>query len=115
MSDATFTARRVDRNKEFKFDVRWYPNDDNDETETETFTCYPGRVPGGLMFDVIRIGPGGSVPFWTFWASCMDNDEYERWFNWTHEPGKVDDDTIRAVMNDIIAFPVGRPTTPSSS
>jgi hypothetical protein len=113
--DAQFTAARKDRNKKMKIEIDWYPSDDNDETATEVFWCYPGRVPGGLMFDVIRIGPGGSVPFWQFWSSIMDEPEYERWFNFTHEPGRIDDDTIRKVMDKVIEFDAARPTTPSSS
>lgn len=116
MSDATFTAARVDREKKFSFDIRWYPDNDSDETETSTFHCYPGRVPGGMMFDVIRIDNRGSQPFWAFWHSCMDPAEYERWFNFTHEePGKVDADTIKACMDRVIEFDAGRPTEPSSS
>lgn len=111
MGNQKFTSARRDLEKKVPFDLSWY--DDTDEEQVETFYCYPGRLPGGLLFDVLKINDG-SAPFWEFWASVMDEATYEEFRTYVRK-NPIQAATLREIMDWIIEYDTGRPTEQPSS
>lgn len=111
MGNQKFTSGRRDLEKKVPFDLAWF--DDKDEEQVETFYCYPGRLPGGILFDVLKINDG-SAPFWEFWAAIMDEESYVEFRSYVRK-NPIEAQTLRDIMDWIIEFDTGRPTQPPSS
>lgn len=111
MGNQKFTSGRRDLEKKAPFDLEWY--DDKGEVQLQTFYCYPGRLPGGILFDVLRINDG-SAPFWEFWRKVMDDGTYME-FRETVRDNPIDAQVLRDIMDWVIEYDTGRPTEQPST
>ena len=111
MGNQKFTSARRDLNHKAAFDLSWY--DENETEQQETFYCYPGRLPGGILFDVLKINDG-SAPFWEFWESVMDEATYAE-FRACVRKNPIEASSLREVMDWVIEYDTGRPTEQPSS
>ncbi len=101
-----YTSARRDLDKKMQFELAWY--DDKGEEQIGTFFCYPGRLPGGILFDVLKINDG-SAPFWEFWEKVMDPGAFLDFRDYVRK-NPIDARILRDVMDDVIEFDTGRPT-----
>lgn len=111
MGNQKFSSGRRDLEKKAAFDLSWF--DEKGEEQVQTFYCYPGRLPGGILFDVLRINDG-SAPFWEFWAKVMDDATYAE-FRQTIRDNPIDAQVLRDIMDWVIEYDTGRPTEQPSS
>lgn len=113
MSLGKFTAARRDVNHKESFDVEYF--DQEGDPHSETFWCYPQRLPGGVLFNTLRINDS-STDFWMFWQKIMDPTEYERWAEFIlDEKRPIAARTIRDVMDAVTEASTGRPTEQPST
>jgi hypothetical protein len=111
MGNMKFASGRRDLEQKAAFDLTWF--DAKNEEQTETFYCYPGRLPGGVLFDVLRINDG-SAPFWEFWELVMDTSTYAE-FRQCVRANPIDAQVLRNVMDWVIEYETGRPTEQPAS
>lgn len=123
MSVKTFTAARASkRGVKAEFNIDW--EDDDAQSHTETFYCWPAQAPGGVVFDLHGIS-NSSVPMWEFYRAVFTPPgtdpeeipaEYMRFRAFVRAAGHgVEADTLREITSWIIEYDTGTPTLPSSS
>jgi hypothetical protein len=113
MSIKKFTAAKAAvRGVKADFELDW--EDDELETHTETFYCYPGRAPGAVLFDLTTINMG-SGPMWDFYRAVMGDgfDTFETFVR--DDKHGVDADVLRDITTWIIEYDTGLPTMPPAS
>jgi hypothetical protein len=114
-----YVAARLDWNKGFEFELAWFDPHDGAE-HSDKFTAYPARLPGGVLFDSLKIagaGGSGSGAVWDFWRAVLAPGDFERFYTLVRAPEddvRIDAATIREIMDDITEYDVGLPTTQPS-
>lgn len=104
-----FTAAKVDRDKSDSFILAW-EDDESKQEKTETFTVYPGRVPGAVAVDLTTIGQH-SKAMWDFFEACMDPAEFARFDSTVRDPKiSIDAETLGQIIKWITEVETGRPT-----
>jgi hypothetical protein len=106
MGNQKFGSPRRDLEKKAAFDIGWF--DKKGEEQVATFYCFPGRLPGGLLFDVLRINDG-SAPMWEFWGYVMDDATYKEFYRVVRK-NPIDAQAIRDAMDWVIEYDTGYPT-----
>lgn len=107
-----FTAARTNRGLAVPFELEWY--DDDGESHVEDFTCYPGKVPGALSFDLVLVNED-SEPMWEFFQAAMGVG-YEGFYKFVRDSSHgIDADALANIVRWINSYDVGLPTMPSAS
>lgn len=107
-----FKAARKDRGKAVPFELEW--EDDDGQAQTESFTCYPGKVPGALSFDLVLVNED-SEPMWEFFEAAMQ-EGYIGFRKFVRDSSHgIDADALADIVRWINSYDVGLPTAPSVS
>lgn len=105
-------ASAAKRGVKAEFEIDW--QDDEGETHTQTFYCFPARATGSNVLNLTVVGQA-APSMWEYFRSIMA-DGFDAFKTFIDDPGhSVESEVLSEIINWAIEYDTGTPTTPSAS